>query len=362
MRDPAAIAGRAGGAESAAVPARKMGASWAIVLAAGEGTRLSKLTTLDSGVAVPKQFCSLRGGESLLSETLARAAGVVATERVVTIVSRRHTEWWRPLLGAMPPANLVVQPENRGTANGVLLALLYVLDRDPDARIILLPCDHHVANEDVLGDALRQALAELRAHPSGIVLLGLSPEEADPDLGYIVPGPREGLVDTVDRFIEKPAPALAQALVAAGALWNAFIVVASGRALLRLFERRLPKIVLEMQAAVLPEDLTPGAGSAISELYRELPNIDFSRHVLQGAEAELRVLAVPACGWSDLGTPLRVARTLQTLPRWSPGAGDRSDSATGLLNLAARHAAQASTLGCREPPANRQMPVVRSLH
>jgi mannose-1-phosphate guanylyltransferase len=44
--------------------------TWAIVLAGGEGSRLHGLTTDESGVTVPKQFCSLTGGQSLLVETL----------------------------------------------------------------------------------------------------------------------------------------------------------------------------------------------------------------------------------------------------------------------------------------------------
>ena len=45
------------------------GHDWALILAAGEGSRLRSLTTTN-GVAVPKQFCSLNGGPSLLQETL----------------------------------------------------------------------------------------------------------------------------------------------------------------------------------------------------------------------------------------------------------------------------------------------------
>jgi len=52
------------------------GGTWAVVLAAGEGSRLRALTTTSSGIAVPKQFCSLRGGASLLEEALQRAAAV----------------------------------------------------------------------------------------------------------------------------------------------------------------------------------------------------------------------------------------------------------------------------------------------
>ena len=50
---------------------------------------------------------------------------------------------------------------------------------------------------------------------------------------------------------------------------------------------------------------------ATSDLYGQLPELDFSRHVLEGAEQSLRVLPVPACGWSDLGTPKRVAEALR---------------------------------------------------
>jgi mannose-1-phosphate guanylyltransferase len=44
---------------------RAPGNVWAVVLAAGDGTRLESLTTNDRGDVVPKQFCSLRGGPRL---------------------------------------------------------------------------------------------------------------------------------------------------------------------------------------------------------------------------------------------------------------------------------------------------------
>jgi len=65
-----------------------VGQRWALVLAAGEGTRLRALTTGWRGIAVPKQFCSLQGGPSLLEETLRRAAGVVAREGIVPVSPR----------------------------------------------------------------------------------------------------------------------------------------------------------------------------------------------------------------------------------------------------------------------------------
>src|SRR6202790_4239075 len=118
--------------------------SWAIVLAGGEGTRLQSLTTDDSGDPVPKQFCSLRGEQSLLAETLQRAAWIVEPNRICVIVAAQHRRWWEPMLSKMTRPNIIVQPSNRGTGNGVLLPLLHILARDPGAHIVLLPSDHYV--------------------------------------------------------------------------------------------------------------------------------------------------------------------------------------------------------------------------
>jgi hypothetical protein len=46
----------------------------------------------------------------------------------------------------------------------------------------------------------------------------------------------------------------------------------------------------------------------ISRLYARLPSVDFSRAILQEAGEHMRVLTVPPCGWTDVGTPAGVAR------------------------------------------------------
>jgi hypothetical protein len=66
--------------------------------------------------------------------------------------------------------------------------------------------------------------------------------------------------------------------------------------------------------------------------------MDFSRDVLEGQESLLRVLTVPACGWSDLGTPRRVAETLTRIGH-QPGSAQYS-IATAHLSLAVQHSRQ----------------------
>jgi mannose-1-phosphate guanylyltransferase len=310
--------------------------TWAVVLAAGDGTRLQSLTTGACGKTVPKQFCSLYEGPSLLQEALSRAEAVACTSRTCAVVAQQHRQWWVGELDSLPDANVIVQPENRGTANGILLPVLHILERQPDAQIVLLPSDHHVQQESILAASMRKAVEQLRWRFDEAVLMGLQPEEIDPELGYIVPGRSDGKgALTVTRFVEKPPFTRASELIERGALWNAFIVVASARALLAMFKESIPQVVCRMSAAV-KHDLDAGTGtSATAELYADLPAIDFSKDILPGQEAHLRVLPVPRCGWSDLGTPKRVAEALCRTSR--PAVVKQFHTVFGGLSLAAQH-------------------------
>jgi len=289
---------------------------WAIVLAAGEGSRLRELTTRD-GVATPKQYCSIRGGRSLLGHALERAARVVPRKRIVTIVAEEHRGFFEPELQGgwadLPPENLIVQPRNRGTAAGVLLPLLSILERDPEARVAVLPSDHFVAREEVISASLRIALESLDEHEGGLNLLGITPDEPEAGYGWIVPETSDRLLKPVACFVEKPSPAETLRLFAAGALWNSFLFACKARALIALYEQVFPELLQSLHS-VWSHDPSERA-ARLEEVYAELETHDFSREILQCNPAELRLEIVPPCGWTDLGTPNRVRACLEALDR-----------------------------------------------
>jgi len=314
---------------------------WALVLAGGEGKRLHALTTKPCGTPVPKQFCSLRGERSLIEDAIERAGALVDTERICAIVAAQHRRWWSDIAGLkrLPAHNLIVQPRNRGTAVGILYATLQILKRDPQAVIVLLPSDHHVDDEDILRQSLVAALRRARRRMDSAVLLGLEPDHADTELGYIVPGAGDPLGGhRVLRFIEKPSHSMAHEIIGGGALWNTFILIAGGQCLTELFQSRFAELVVDVNA-IVEKSLAPPSADAnewdLMEMYERLPDVDFSRHLLEGRESSLCVVRVQPCGWSDLGTPRRVGETLRRLRPQDYAAAIANRSP--YMNLAAQH-------------------------
>lgn len=294
--------------------------AWALVLAGGEGSRLQSLTRDEDGTVVPKQFCSLAGGPSLLRLALARAGGLVPPDRIMPVVLEQHRFWWELDLTICPSCDILIQPENRGTLTGLLLPLLEVCRRECDPMVVVVPSDHHVREEAVLEAVVREAMADSVRHPDAVILIGMEPGVFDPDYGWIVRGDRRGrcLYD-VQSFHEKPGRDRALELVVRGGLWNSFIVVARARALLELVEAARPGLIDAFRAAGWEAGAAPMPG--LRALYRDLPVGDFCRDVVQRAASPLLVRTAPPCGWSDLGTPERVARCLPVVP-YGPGRVD----------------------------------------
>jgi mannose-1-phosphate guanylyltransferase len=102
----------------------------AIVLAGGEGTRLQSLAAALFGASVPKQYCSLFGsGQTMLDISLRRVAPSVRPQWTATVFVRKHRRFYEHLAANGQTGELVVQPENRGTAPAVLYGLLRLAKR-----------------------------------------------------------------------------------------------------------------------------------------------------------------------------------------------------------------------------------------
>jgi mannose-1-phosphate guanylyltransferase len=282
--------------------------TWVMVLAGGRSVSLDAQNGyIDSGVD-RHHGGALLGQQSLLKMTLARAGLIVPSERICVLINRPERRYWDDLLAGLTRGNIILQPSHRGSAVEILLGVLNILARDPSARILVLPYHHYVVDERAMASTLLDAATPTAQTRNKLTLVGIKPGKADPELGYIVPGRWfEDGTRSVHRVVNCSGEARARELVARGALWNSSIVAARGTVLLSILRAHLPDLVDQMETALARGDGPGGRANELTQLYARLPSVDFSHAIALGAEAECRVITSRPCGWSNLGTPRRVA-------------------------------------------------------
>lgn len=272
---------------------------WSIVLAAGAGRRLAELTG-----GVPKQFWRPELGQTLLATTLARLAPLSTPANTVVIVDqshRHHVESLSPEL----VGTVLFQPTDRGTATGVLMALMPVLEADPNAIVIVTPSDHGVLDDERFRRGVLEGAGAVQGGDR-VALFGVTPTRANEDYGWIVPGRAfaNDRLRPVRTFVEKPPADVAEQLLDSGAVWNTMVVVATAAALWTLYAEHLGALVKVFEAA---RQLPPADRDCfLGRVYPSLQSWDFSRDLLTPARNLVVYTWPEGLGWSDLGTPDRL--------------------------------------------------------
>jgi mannose-1-phosphate guanylyltransferase len=222
-----------------------------------------------------------------------------------------------------------VQPFNRGTAPAILFALMHLAQTDPNAIVVILPCDHYYSPESAFTAALESAFEIGEQRSRSVVLLGVEPKSPEVEYGWIEVGEtiggHSGLFH-VRGFREKPPLPLAEALFRAGSLWNTFVMVGHVCTFLEMAWATVPSLLQVLES---PEVTSfPSGEIRIPDaVYDRIAPMDFSRQVLSVATDRLLALRLANIEWSDLGEPYRVLATLLEkngdLPSWAklwPGA------------------------------------------
>jgi mannose-1-phosphate guanylyltransferase len=290
---------------------------WAVVLAGGSGTRFWPA----SRRALPKQFLPIAGGRSLLAQTAARLRGAVAWERVLVVTLRDHVALVRKHLPRVPPENVLAEPAGRNTAAAVAWAALEIGRRDAASVQAVLPSDHVIAPAADFRRTLLAAAEEAR-ESRALLTFGIRPTSPSTGYGWIEAGPRlrvrEGVpVCEVERFVEKPDRARAEAFLAGGHhLWNSGMFVWRTDVILDALREHAGDLMAKLSSAA-------DAG-AFAAAYASLPSVSVDVAVLEKA-AGVRVLPVEF-SWSDVGS-------WAALPGVLPSDGDGNCAAGGVRVL-----------------------------
>lgn len=297
----------------------------AIVLAGGDGTRLTNLTRLITGEEMPKQFCPIFGTTTLLEQTTRRVSIAIPPNRTLIVLSRPHERFYKTSTSNVTEENLVLQPGNRGTGAAILYALFRLIKQGRRGTVAIFPSDHYISDDRRFMLHVERASSVVTQHPQRLVLLGIPADTPESQFGWIEPADPfdfnpicPGQVFHIRRFWEKPSPDVALELWKRGYFWNSFVIVAKVAALVDLFARALPHLYVSF-AQSFESFGTARERETVARLYDAIPAVSFSDNVLAEFCQEFLVLAVRNVGWNDLGDPTRVLNTIAQIglrPKW----------------------------------------------
>ena len=142
--------------------------NFCVILAGGRGKRLWPCSRTN----MPKQFVDLFGtGRTQLQQTFDRFSAIIPTENIYVTTNDDFEPIAREQLPMLPPENFLGEPVNRNTAPSVTWACYRILQRCPDANVIICPSDQAIINIEAFHADVTAALSFV-SQCDGIITMG----------------------------------------------------------------------------------------------------------------------------------------------------------------------------------------------
>ena len=220
-----------------------------VILSGGSGQRLWPL----SREMYPKQLINILSDRSLLQETALRLSGSVFSKPMIVCNNRHRFIVAEQLREAgVLPGKIILEPFRRNTAPAAALAALILLNKDPNAIMLLAPSDHSIGNPKAFEASIRDGLEAVMQ--GKLITFGITPDNPATGYGYIKKG---GVLDeakncfTIDSFIEKPTVAMAEKYLSQGDYyWNGGIFLFSAATFIQNLDCFKPEILEACRKAV----------------------------------------------------------------------------------------------------------------
>jgi mannose-1-phosphate guanylyltransferase len=274
---------------------------YCVIMAGGIGSRFWPM----SCTSHPKQFIDILGtGKTLIRQTFDRLKKIGPAENIYIVTNSLYKELVMDQLNGISEEQVLCEPMRRNTAPCIAYANYKILQKEPEATIIVAPSDHIILNEE---EFVSSALSAMKAASENdwLLTLGIKPGRPDTGYGYIqfkesVVYPDDKQIKEVKTFTEKPDLELAKTFLKSGDfLWNSGIFIWSLKSIMKAFEKYLTEIDNLFREGLSYYN-TAGEEKFIRDTYSVCRNISIDYGVLE--KAENVYVRASDFGWSDLGT------------------------------------------------------------
>lgn len=267
-----------------------------VLMAGGSGTRLWPL----SRELYPKQFLRLAGEQTMLQQTVVRAAALPSASAPIVVCGDAHRFIVAEQLKAVDGRQIILEPMGRNTAPAAAVAALQVAAaHGDDALVLLLPADHVIADQAAFANAAQHAAT--LAQQGKLVTFGVVPTQPETGYGYIRTG--EALGDaghSVAAFVEKPDRETAEGYLADGGyLWNGGMFLFQAKAMLAELRMHAPAVLDACEAALNQGQRDLDFLRLDADAFAACPEDSIDYAVMEKT-SNAAVVALDA-GWNDLG-------------------------------------------------------------
>ena len=274
---------------------------YCVIMAGGIGSRFWPI----SRNFRPKQFLDILGtGQTFLQETFNRFAKILPKENILIVTGSNYTDLVNEQLPGIDPAQIVSEPSRCNTAPCIAYATYKILDKNPNATIVVAPSDHLIINEVEFIRIINKAL-EFATVNDSLVTLGIKPTRPETGYGYIqINHSRKDVIMgeayKVKTFTEKPNLELAKVFIESGEFfWNSGLFVWTVKTILAALKNLLPEINSLFEQGIGKYN-KPEEKDFIKKVYNECISVSIDYGIMEKAD---NVFAFPGdFGWSDLGT------------------------------------------------------------
>ena len=270
-----------------------------IIMAGGVGSRFWPMSTPE----FPKQFIDVMGsGRSMLQDTVGRFLPLCPVDNIWVVTGERYVSLVREQLPQLPEHNIIAEPCVRSTAPCIAYACWKIMQKDPEANLVVTPSDAYVEDVDEYRRVISEALA-FASNAKRIVTVGIKPTRPETGYGYIAAGKPafDGAeIHKVDSFREKPDLQTAREYLKAGNyVWNAGIFVWNVETLVRSIREFAPDIAEKMDL-MSHAFYTSEEASVVADVFPTCRTISIDYAVMEKTDY---IYTFPAgFGWSDVGT------------------------------------------------------------
>ena len=275
---------------------------YAVIMAGGSGKRLWPL----SRAKRPKQVLKLLDGQTLLRKCFERLQPVFDTRNIIVLTNAGYVDVVSENLADLLLDNIIAEPAVRDTASAIGLVSTVLSKYDSDATIAVVTADQIIQPDEVLQQAIKDAIVCVNKNPEKMITFGIKPAFPSTTLGYIKcsdPKKIQGCqnkIYTVEAFREKPDEQTAKQYVEDGRyFWNSGMFVWKAKTILANIEKYLPQAV-EPLAKIRSAWDSPIQQEVLKEWFVKLPKISIDYAVMEKAE---NIYAIELdCSWLDMGS------------------------------------------------------------